>query len=164
MNHYWLTVNLTLRNKLHWNMNQNTIFIPENLFEIFSAECWPFCSDLNVLNVCLVLVEAFICRWPNAKRDVTSVLTPWSYVSFCIKPSKDTYLWEEYDSQNINFFSFFTCLKTVLKTGIQYIYQYVYHLRNLDPIYRTCSISWLLMTWWYKEIGHQQAWYWSCLH
>ena len=22
------------------------------------------------------------------------------------------------------------------------------------------SISWLLMTWWYKEPGHQQAWYW----
>ena len=28
------------------------------------------------------------------------------------------------------------------------------------PTYSTWSISWLLMSWWHKEPGHQQSWYW----
>ena len=27
--------------------------------------------------------------------------------------------------------------------------------------YSTWPIPWLLMTWWHKEPGHQQPWYWS---
>ena len=29
-----------------------------------------------------------------------------------------------------------------------------------EPTYSTWSISWLLMSWWRKEPGHQQQWYW----
>ena len=33
------------------------------------------------------------------------------------------------------------------------------HVRQ-EPTYFTYSVSWLLMTWWWKEPGHQQPWYW----
>ena len=29
-----------------------------------------------------------------------------------------------------------------------------------EPTYSTLSISWLLISWWRKEPGHQQPWYW----
>ena len=49
----WDIVNLTLRNKLHWNLNKNSnIFIQENALKLSSVKRRPFCLGLNVLNEC----------------------------------------------------------------------------------------------------------------
>ena len=46
----WNIVDLTLRNKLQWNLNRNScIFIQENAFEMSSGKWRPFCLGLNIL-------------------------------------------------------------------------------------------------------------------
>ena len=35
------------------------------------------------------------------------------------------------------------------------------HVRQ-DLTYSTLPIPWVLMSWWHKEPGHQQPWYWQC--
>ena len=52
LNQCWLfaILNCSTRNKLQWKWNQNIIiFIKENASAMSSANCGPFCSDLNML-------------------------------------------------------------------------------------------------------------------
>ena len=49
----WNIINLNLRNKLQWNINQNSyIFIQEITFEnVIQAKCQPFCLGLNEIKI-----------------------------------------------------------------------------------------------------------------
>ena len=50
LNQCWNIINLTLRNKLQWNVNRNSyIFSQENTFENAILKWQPFCLGLNVL-------------------------------------------------------------------------------------------------------------------
>ena len=52
LNQYWDIVNLTLGNKLQWNLNRNEyIFIQENAFENVVWKLAAICLGLNVLIV-----------------------------------------------------------------------------------------------------------------
>ena len=54
--------------------------------------------------------------------------------------------------------------------GKQNIYLHIMSFLHIDMVqvrhvrqkltYSTCSISWILMSWRYKQPGHQQPWYW----
>ena len=46
-----------------------------------------------------------------------------------------------------------------LHTGTTQVAEIFPHVRQ-ELTYSTWSISWALMSWWHKEPGHQQPWYW----
>ena len=50
LNQCWNIVNLTIRNKLQWNLNKDSyIFIQENAFENIVCEMVAICLDLKEL-------------------------------------------------------------------------------------------------------------------
>ena len=77
LNQYWFIVNWTLRNKLHWNFNQNSIFSLKKMhLEMSSAKVaailsrgrWlnPFCIYMSV-NWVSIGSQLMACRLFSAK-------------------------------------------------------------------------------------------------
>ena len=48
-------------------------------------------------------------------------------------------------------------VRSFFKTEMAQVFVTVHH----GSLYPPCSISWLLMAWRHKELGHQQLWYWN---
>ena len=64
LNRCWVTVNWTLRNKLRWNINQNTKFSFNKMHLTISPATWrPFSSGGDELMETRPLCECFIWRY-----------------------------------------------------------------------------------------------------
>ena len=61
-------------------------------------------------------------------------------------------------SQETKFYLWFI---TFLQTDMTPVVEILSHVRQ-ELTYSTQSISWMLMSWRWKEPGHQQPWYWLC--
>ena len=69
LNQYWNIVNLTLWNKVQWNLNRNSyLFIQENAFENIVWKCRPFCLDLNIH----VLIHGFVVCWDEDMKTCST--------------------------------------------------------------------------------------------
>ena len=75
LNLYWSITYWISKDKLKWLLSQNRQFLYKKMhFSMLSAKCWPFCSDLSVLNLikwCILQVS-----WVHWTEDSTSVTGP----------------------------------------------------------------------------------------
>ena len=92
MNQRWNIVNWTPRNKLQWNVNQNSyIFIQENPFE--NVVWQPFCLGLNVLTkLLLMLVHGWVINSTVIYCSNYSS-SPWLTIKYTNKSAPGPFYW-----------------------------------------------------------------------
>ena len=138
LNQCWNIGNWTLRNKLPWNLNQNShLSIQENVFENVVGKLAAILSRSQYARY--LYVEQFL----SSHTMLVDIFHTWKLTLYVLR-------------ENINIYLHFMSFLHTNKTQVVEIPPRVRH----GPAYSTWSISWLPMSWRRKEPGHQQPWYW----
>ena len=99
------------------------------------------------LSACIVAAEALMLNHQAVSSQNTDLIP-----ILLINPLRANFLWGK-----INIYLHFVWFLHIDTTQVVEILPQI----RQEPTYSTKSISWLLMSWWRKEPGHQQPWYWS---